>query len=78
MSARQNINLQILQELEDFIKANPDQRFGQALVNLGILDRQLVRKSHDMEIHVHSDVIFEEPSVTLAKMDRAFLKMKKD
>ncbi len=36
--ARQRLNLEILEEIKQFIKTSPDQRFTQALTNLGLGD----------------------------------------
>jgi hypothetical protein len=51
---RENYNVQILEELKDYLLKNPSVRFCQALYNLKIVDKQ--------------DRFYEESSKTLARV----------
>ena len=58
---RQQDNFQILDILFEYLKKNPDIRFGQALSNLNLATHRL--KETGVE-----DIFYEEPDVTLTKM----------
>jgi len=51
---RINYNVEILERLKDYLLANPNVRFCQALYNLGIIGKE--------------DKYYEEPSRTLVRM----------
>jgi len=73
---RQVANLEILALLEKRILDQPDERFGQVLRNLGIINDIGVRDSsrHDWETpdyYIDRIIIMEEPSIVLARMKRA-------
>lgn len=60
---RLEANREILRVLSDFLEKNPDQRFGQALINLNILQRDYCRD----DFHV-TDCVFIESNDTLRTM----------
>ena len=60
---RQKYNLEILEQLKQFLEKEPDMRFIQALWNLAIVDRE--------------DRYNEEPQVTLEKVKAALEKIQK-
>lgn len=60
---RQKYNLEILEQLKQFVQENPTQRFIQALWNLGIIDGE--------------DRYNEEPQITLEKVKAALEKIQK-
>lgn len=50
---RKYFNEEILEEIAKFLEANPDQRFCQALVNLGIIDcSELYHKESHVILHM--------------------------
>lgn len=59
----------ILNMLRDYINENPDQRFGQALVNLGIT---IESSDHPEFYKVHEVLYNEEPQQTLERIDETF------
>jgi hypothetical protein len=64
---RQECNIEILNRLGDYILSHPDIRFGQALVNLNILN--IVYDSLG-ENPIVSDPYYEESVQTLRRMDQ--------
>ena len=62
---RQECNLEIINRLRDYILSHPDIRFGQALVNLNILN--IVYDSLG-ENPIVSDPYYEESVQTLKRM----------
>lgn len=60
---RLEANLKILELIKEYLEKNPDQRFGQALVNLQILEEILVDS-----LKVIRDPWFEESEETLKKL----------
>lgn len=68
MSQRKQVNLQIIDALRDYICKHPEQRFGQALRNIGIVDTV----HHDPNDFQHrpyfTNIFNEEPEITLAKI----------
>ena len=60
MNSRQNSNLEIVNLLIDYLIKNPNQRFGQALMNLNVLPRQ-----ENSEL---ADPFYEEPEKTLERI----------
>jgi hypothetical protein len=70
-------NLQIMIELTDYLNKNRSIRFGQALLNLGILqDLHLKTKDGGQEIVTDRRLIYEEPWTTLARMTEELDKQK--
>ena len=64
---RLEANREILGVLADFLEKHPDQRFGQALINVGALkmnDKQ-VDTIYDEDFWYVSDCVFTESEVTL-------------
>ena len=55
----------ILNELKYYLIANPDARFGQALVNMNVL--KLDNQSNN-EIPSYADPFYEEPEETLKRI----------
>lgn len=66
---RQEANRLILERLAAEIEAHPDLRFGQILVNLGVLrvNRQYLAPTDWAE--TVSDPFYEESTATLARME---------
>ena len=62
---RQNANIEILQMIGDAMMKYPDLRFGQILVNLGIIEYE--RNTYD-ETLITKDPFNEESVVTLNRM----------
>lgn len=62
---RQEANLEILNEIGVAIMNFPDLRFGQILVNLGIIEYE--RNTYD-ETLIAKDPFFEEPVITLNRI----------
>lgn len=62
---RQNANIEILQMIGDVVMKYPDLRFGQILVNLGIIEYE--RNTYD-ETLITKDPFNEESVVTLNRM----------
>ena len=62
---RQNTNVEILQMIGDAVMKYPDLRFGQILVNLGIIEYE--RNTYD-ETLITKDPFNEESVVTLNRM----------
>lgn len=62
---RQNANVEILQMIGDAVMKYPDLRFGQILVNLGIIEYE--RNTYD-ETLITKDPFNEESVVTLNRM----------
>lgn len=64
---RQNANVEILQMIGDAVMKYPDLRFGQILVNLGIIEYE--RNTYD-ETLITKDPFHEESVVTLNRMKK--------
>lgn len=62
---RQNANVEILQMVGDTVMKYPDLRFGQILVNLGIIEYE--RNTYD-ETLITKDPFYEESVVTLNRI----------
>lgn len=62
---RQEANLEILNEIGVAIMNFPDLRFGQILVNLGIIEYE--RNTYD-ETLITKDPFYEEPVITLNRI----------
>lgn len=67
MSQRKQINLQIIDELRDYICKYPEQRFGQALRNIGIVDTEFDERG-PMYGRYFTNIFNEEPEITLKKI----------
>ena len=65
IARRQQANIEILQMLGDAVMKYPDLRFGQILVNLGIIEYE--RNTYD-ETLITKDPFNEESVVTLNRM----------
>lgn len=65
---RKEGNEKLLQLLKDYLEANPDIRFIQALWNLRIIDRDPVWNPG--EISPPIDRFYEEPNETLERINR--------
>lgn len=64
---RKEGNEKLLQLLKDYLEANPDIRFIQALWNLKIIDDKIIEgNGHDIVVPV--DRFYEEPSETLKRI----------
>lgn len=57
---RKEYNEKILQALKDYFELCPNMRFGQALLNLGILDRGTQIQVGKHVYFYHSDVVMKE------------------
>ena len=68
MINRKQYNLEILNKLQEFLQKNPDFRFIQALWALDIVDRD--------ENNTIIDRFYEEPNITLEKVDKRFAEFK--
>ena len=68
MINRKQYNLEILNKLQEFLQKNPDFRFIQALWALDIIDRD--------ENNLIIDRFYEEPNITLEKVDKRFAEFK--
>lgn len=66
MKNRQQENFQILDILFEYLKKNPDIRFGQALHNLNLATHRMINDGFKPEDF--KDIFHEEPDVTLTKM----------
>lgn len=64
---RQKANIEILQMLGEAVMKYPDLRFGQILVNLGIIEYE--RNTYD-ETLITKDPFYEESVVTLNRMKK--------
>jgi hypothetical protein len=64
---RQQDNFQILDILFEYLKKNPDIRFGQALSNLNLATHRLLDDKENRPYN-NEDIFYEEPDVTLTKM----------
>lgn len=64
---RQNANVEILQMIGDAVMKYPDLRFGQILVNLGIIEYE--RNTYD-ETLITKDPFNEESVVTLNRIKK--------
>lgn len=64
---RKEENEKLLKILKDYLEANPDIRFIQALWNLGIIDRQVIDAS-GFETSFIVDRFYEEPDKTLERI----------
>lgn len=60
---RQQDNFKILDILFEYLKKNPDIRFGQALSNLNLATHR-----KESELARYMDIFYEEPSETLTKI----------
>lgn len=70
--SRYEKNMAILGVLERYLKAHPDQRLGQALVNLHVVEQE-VDWADDGRVTVRTaDPFYEEPSATLARVMEAY------
>lgn len=66
---RKEGNKKLLQLLKDYLEANPDIRFIQALWNLKIIDDKIIEgNGHDIIVPV--DRFYEEPGETLERINR--------
>lgn len=69
---RQQDNFQILDILFEYLKKNPDIRFGQALHNLNVAthrrEDKLTPPEEKWPLANYEDIFYEEPDVTLIKM----------
>lgn len=66
---RKEGNEKLLQLLKDYLEANPDIRFIQALWNLNIIDDKIIEgNGHDIVVLV--DRFYEEPDETLKRISR--------
>lgn len=69
---RQQDNFQILDILFEYLKRNPDIRFGQALYNLNLAThrREATQELQNSGTWKHGDydIFFEEPENTLLKL----------
>lgn len=61
---RKESNIDIVRLLLNFINTNPDQRLGQALINLGIVERN--KENNNL-----SNLYYEEPDETLERVKKA-------
>ena len=73
---RQIANLEILDLLRERVLNHPDERFGQALRNAGIINDVGVKDSskpdwETPDYYIDRIILHEEPSVILARMRRA-------
>ena len=67
---RQDANIQILARLTDYLMQNPDQRFGQALRNLGvIIDFQGPANPQGARDTLWMNHFNEEPTSILKRME---------
>lgn len=64
-TSRQDMNLQILNILKDYIYQYPDQRFGQILRNIGIVKTEISNKTSNTYF---TNIFYEEPKQTLKRM----------
>lgn len=65
IAGRQRANQEILRSIEEMVNKHPDLRFGQILVNLGIIEYD--RNTYD-ETLITKDPFNEESVVTLNRM----------
>lgn len=65
---RKESNERLLKMLKDYLEANPDIRFIQALWNLHIIDREPIWNPG--EINPPIDRFYEEPDDTLKRINR--------
>ena len=65
IAGRQRANQEILRNIEEMVNKYPDLRFGQILVNLGIIEYE--RNTYD-ETLITKDPFNEESVVTLNRM----------
>lgn len=65
IARRQQANQEILRSIEEMVNKHPDLRFGQILVNLGIIEYE--RNTYD-ETLITKDPFNEESVVTLNRM----------
>lgn len=65
INKRQDANQEILKNIEEMVNKYPDLRFGQILVNLGIIEYE--RNTYD-ETLITKDPFNEESVVTLNRM----------
>jgi hypothetical protein len=63
---RLDANLEIMTRLSEYLTKNPDQRFGQALRNLGVIVDYYDPQNHEMMWMNHFQ---EEPDKILERMD---------
>jgi len=61
---RKELNTDIVRLLLNFINTNPDQRLGQALINLSIIERN--KENSNL-----SNLYYEEPDETLERVKKA-------
>jgi hypothetical protein len=65
---RKQINLQIVDALRDYINKYPEQRFGQALRNIGIVDTVLLYPGEADKGVYFTNIFHEEPEFTLKRI----------
>lgn len=63
---RKELNLKIARTLTDYLIANPDIRFGQALETLGIVDSE----TNDYGVPIWYNHFYEEPKDMLERMEK--------
>ena len=69
MKSRKQLNLEVLDELRDYICKNPEQRFGQALRNVGIVDTICFRDNiPELDGVYFTNIFYEEPEITLKRI----------
>lgn len=64
---RQKYNIEIIEKLKDLFEKNPDLRFFQGLVALGIVEFKVTDKGYDVE-HKIIDKFHEESIATCKKL----------
>lgn len=72
--SRYEANLKIMAKLEDYLRANPDMRLGQALQALGII--QLESSLSPGRPGPWANGFSEEPTVTLRRVEERLREMK--
>lgn len=70
---RKQINLKIIDELREYICRHPEQRFGQALRNVGIVDTVNLTSHTDNGLEAFrgpyfTNIFYEEPEKTLDRI----------
>jgi len=69
-------NEEILKLIKKYMKDNPQQRFGQVLKNLGVLERELVQKRgmedwESGELYISNNLVHDEPEIILERIKKA-------
>lgn len=67
-NSRQKMNLQILENLKQYVLNNPDQRFHQILLNLDVLRRIQIHSGGQNWSYYYVDEAHTEPDVTLGRI----------